>query len=122
MYGEITMTTLDVIWRQPEKAYGAMITKAVSSRVGRDLSDAQVYVTLGRLEASGFLKALLTENSMPSVNSKGRPRKMYTLTAKGVRALDEVRSANPLGIALEHSLARSCGDEEIAKKGTWSTV
>lgn len=86
--GLIQVVILNVIDRNPAKAYGSAITDEVSRVVRRELADAQVYVALGRLEDHGLVSSVVGQVPMPSQRSRGRPRKYYALTASGRRAME----------------------------------
>lgn len=71
--------------------YGRTILKEVAGRLGRDVTASAVYATLDRLEA----KTLLASREGAATPQRGgRARRHFTLTAAGVRALDEARLAS----------------------------
>lgn len=79
---------MSVIRNNPNNAYGTAISTCVSDMTGREVSDAQVFVALRRLERQGFIASRSGPNLKPSERTRGRPRKYYELTASGERALD----------------------------------
>jgi DNA-binding PadR family transcriptional regulator len=86
--GLVQVAIMNVITSQPLRSYGTAIADQVSKLVGRDLTDAQVYVALHRLEEQGLISSRVDDVPLPSKKSRGRPRKYYASTAKGRRALE----------------------------------
>jgi DNA-binding PadR family transcriptional regulator len=84
--GLVQVAILNVINREPDRAYGSAITVEVSRAVGRELADAQVYMALRRLEEHGLVSTRV-DISVPSQRKRGHPRKYYALTASGRGAL-----------------------------------
>ena len=79
---------MSVIERFPNAAYGTAIADAVTDMTGKEVSDPQVFVALGRLERQGFIASCPDPNPEPSQRTRGRPRKFYNLTATGKTALE----------------------------------
>jgi len=77
----------------PSGMYGLEIVDASSGKLKR----GTVYVTLGRLEESGFVKSKAQRPDHP-----GLPRPIYRLTAQGERAL---RAAEIMGLNASRSAA-----------------
>lgn len=102
--GLVQVAILNQIETSPDRAYGSAITDDVSTATGRHLADAQVYVALRRLEKQGLLCSQLSP-SAPSKGTRGRPRKYYSLSAKGKRALEDADaytlSARPVKHAVQ---------------------
>jgi DNA-binding PadR family transcriptional regulator len=67
------------------RASGTEIRELIARRTGEDLEAAKVYVALSRLEDQGLVNAQ-NENERPA-GRRGRPRRIYKLTAPGLRAL-----------------------------------
>jgi DNA-binding PadR family transcriptional regulator len=86
--GLVQVAILNVIDRNPERAYGTAITDDVSRVFGKELADAQVYIALRRLEEHGLVNSNVELIPLPSKKSRGRPRKYYALTASGRRAME----------------------------------
>lgn len=86
--GLVQVAILNVIDRNPDRAYGVAITDEVSRVVGRELTDAQVYMALQRLEEHGLVTVRVDIVSLPPKRSRGRPRKFYALTASGRKAIE----------------------------------
>lgn len=90
--GEVQVNVLLIINQSPERAYGVAIANQMREQCAPEISDAQVYGALRRLEARGFLKScerleMPKHSNSPSPKHQGRPRKYYTLTASGLRAM-----------------------------------
>ena len=90
MLGIIQLAIMSVIRSFPEKAYGTAIAKLVSQQTHKEMSDAQVFVTLNRLERQGFVTPDISAKGPSEKKGPGRPKKHYVLTASGLRALDEM--------------------------------
>jgi PadR family transcriptional regulator PadR len=70
-------------------AYGRAVLKEVQSRLKRDVSAGALYTTLDRLEKRALLRSRLEPGS---VARAGRPRRFYSVTGAGARALNESRA------------------------------
>ncbi|MEM1125308.1 MAG: helix-turn-helix transcriptional regulator [Bacteroidota bacterium] len=92
------------IWRLQDNAYSLPIREQVSALVGYTWSLSSVYTPLDRLTRKGLVTSRLTA-SLPERG--GRPRRIYTLTAKGRHALLHIRTVEQAmwsgitGLALE---------------------
>lgn len=72
------------------EGYGRTILKDVQGRLDRAVTASAVYATLDRLEAKG-LAASREGTATPARG--GRARRHFSVTAAGVRALDDSRAA-----------------------------
>jgi DNA-binding PadR family transcriptional regulator len=115
--GLVQVAIMNVITNRPDRAYGTAITEEVSGIVGREFSDAQIYVALGRLEDHGLISSHIDEISTPSKKSRGRPRKYYASTAKGLRALKDAGAYTLSTSPFMKSLAPFGGDHEGTQNG-----
>ncbi|MGP3699738.1 PadR family transcriptional regulator [Rhodobacter sp. NSM] len=89
--GPVQAEILQIIRDHTELAYGVGIAGYLRERLGHDVSDAQTYIALRRLDARGLIaerNADLEAKDTPSDSRRGRPHKLYTLTASGKRALE----------------------------------
>ena len=77
------------VWKLQEEAYGLEIRRHISELTGQDLSVGAVYVPLKRLKKRGYLQSW---DSQPTDERGGRSKRFYKLTAKGVNALQHVRT------------------------------
>lgn len=65
-------------------AYGSAIRDDIERRSGRSVSRGAVYITLERLEEKGLL-ASRTDGASDSRG--GRPKRLFRLTADGIKSL-----------------------------------
>jgi DNA-binding PadR family transcriptional regulator len=68
--------------------HGASIHEAILEATRRDVSIPAVYVTLGRLEKKGLVRS---DATLGGPDGSGRPRKVFELTKRGIRELQEAR-------------------------------
>jgi DNA-binding PadR family transcriptional regulator len=68
----------------PTAAYTVSIADDISERTGRSVRRANVFTTLQRLEAKGLVSTRLGE---PRPERGGRPRRLVTVEAPGLRAV-----------------------------------
>lgn len=94
---------MSVVRDLPEMAYGTGIARVVTGMTGREVSDAQVFVALRRLERQGFVASVPAPNSEPSKLTRGRPRVFYELTASGLRALEAASAISSFVLADQRS-------------------
>jgi DNA-binding PadR family transcriptional regulator len=71
--------------------YGRTILREAAERLGRDISASAVYATLDRLEEKALIAS---REGTASPQRGGRARRHFTVTAAGVRALDDARRAS----------------------------
>lgn len=67
-------------------ASGTAIRSLLSRQLDRDLEAARVYVSLSRLQRQGLVSA--RDESERPAGRRGRPRRIYELSASGLQALD----------------------------------
>lgn len=84
------LVTLLAILRLGEEAYGVPLCNELTSVTGKNAALATVYKALERLETSGFVASRLGQ---PSSERGGRAKRFVRVTDKGLRAIDETRSA-----------------------------
>jgi PadR family transcriptional regulator len=87
--GDLEHLVLLAILRLGRDAYGIPILDEVSSRSGRDVSRATVYVALKRLEQKGLVASRLGESTP---ERGGRAKRYFKLKPAGLRALRESRA------------------------------
>lgn len=85
--GIVQVAILNVISSAPDRSYGIGIAAELTQRIGRTIPDAQVFTALRRLESQGMIEGSDSPVAMPSQRTRGRPRKYYSLTVLGRRAL-----------------------------------
>jgi PadR family transcriptional regulator PadR len=82
---EILMLT---ILRLKENAYGVTIIKEIQERTGKKLSFGSLWVSLDILHKRGFVKKRIAD---PTPQRGGRSKIYYSLSPKGIRALEDAR-------------------------------
>jgi DNA-binding PadR family transcriptional regulator len=88
--GTFEQAVLAAIVRLGAQAYGRGILHDIQERLERDVAAGAVYSTLDRLETKGLLSSKLAPGTP---ERGGRARRYYNVTASGVRALNDSRSA-----------------------------
>jgi DNA-binding PadR family transcriptional regulator len=73
----------------PEEAYAVPIVAEIEDRTGRSVRRANVYTTLQRLEAKGFVATRLSE---PRAERGGKARRLIAVRPKGIEAVREATS------------------------------
>lgn len=86
--GDMEHLVLLAILRLGKDAYGIPILDEVSSRSGRDVSRATVYVALKRLEHKGLVASRLGESTP---ERGGRAKRFFKLKPSGLKALRDSR-------------------------------
>ena len=79
---------LYTILKLKEDAYCVPVREKASEISGKEWSFGAVYVPLHRLEKKGFVKSYFDD---PTPKRGGRSRRIYKITAAGMKALTEVR-------------------------------
>ena len=82
--GEFEILILMAVLRLDHDAYAPAVRAEIEQRTGRGVSRGAVYITLDRLEEKGLL-ASKPGDSLPSRG--GRPRRLFHVTALGVRSV-----------------------------------
>jgi DNA-binding PadR family transcriptional regulator len=88
--GEFEQMVLLAILQLKDEAYAVSILKELDTRVGRSVSRGTLYKTLERLETKGLLQ-WSPEDGPPERG--GHPRRLFSVTGRGVSALQESREA-----------------------------
>jgi len=88
--GEFEQMVLLAILQLKDEAYALSILNELGHRAGRSVSRGTLYKTLERLETKGFLE-WNPEDGNPARG--GHPRRRFTVTGRGVTALQESREA-----------------------------
>ena len=89
--GLFEQAVLLAVARLRADAYGRAVVDEVATRLGRDVAVGAVHATLVRLERKGLLASALAPGTE---RRAGRPRRYYTLTPDGRRALSDARDAH----------------------------
>jgi PadR family transcriptional regulator PadR len=88
--GEFEQMVLVVILRLKGEAFAVSILQELDARAGRSVSRGTLYKTLERMESKGLLE-WSSEEGPPERG--GHARRSFTLTGRGVSALQESREA-----------------------------
>jgi len=82
--GEFEQVILLGVLHAGDQAYGVPVWREVVVRTGREVSLPAVYKTLDRLEAKGLTRSQV---GMPTPARGGRAKRVYVVTAAGLRVL-----------------------------------
>jgi DNA-binding PadR family transcriptional regulator len=85
-FEEVVMLTVGILYGE---AYGVSIKKEIETRLTRSVSVGALQTALKRLEDKGYLKSHEGETTQERA---GRPKRYFTLTALGKRALEYSKS------------------------------
>ncbi|HKZ38192.1 MAG TPA: helix-turn-helix transcriptional regulator, partial [Chryseolinea sp.] len=80
-FEEIVMLTVGILY---EEAYGVSIKKEIETRLSRKVSVGALQTALMRLENKGYLNSREGESTQERA---GRPKRYFTITAYGKKAL-----------------------------------
>jgi len=83
--GEFEELVLLMVVAIPEEAYSVAIADEIKEKTGRKVAHSVVHTSLYRLEKKGFLKS---EMGAATTERGGRRKRMYAITAIGMRALE----------------------------------
>ena len=78
------------VWRMKENAYGVTIRDQIKEATGKTWAYGALFVMLSRLEKKGYLTSQFAD---PSTKRGGKSKRIFRITARGVKALKEVRKA-----------------------------
>jgi PadR family transcriptional regulator, regulatory protein PadR len=87
--GEFEYGVLLAILQLPD-AYAVPIRTLLEERTGRPIARGALYTALERLEAKGCLRSRMAD---PTDDRGGKPRRYFTVTAAGLRALKATHGA-----------------------------
>jgi DNA-binding PadR family transcriptional regulator len=88
--GDLQQLAMLAVARLGEDAFGAAIREELMKVAGRSVTVPTVYVTLVRLEEQGLVES---EERPVEGTRGGRPRRVFKLTRKGWKAIEEARVA-----------------------------
>jgi PadR family transcriptional regulator, regulatory protein PadR len=86
--GEFEELTLLAVRVLDDDAYGVSVQEYVEHVTGRLVTMGAVYASLERLERKGFVRSALAD---ATPQPGGKRKRMYSVTAIGMRTLKEVR-------------------------------
>ena len=75
---------------QLEDAYAVPVRALLEERTGRPVARGALYTALERLEAKGCLRSRMGD---PTDDRGGKPRRYFTVTPAGLRAIKATHSA-----------------------------
>jgi DNA-binding PadR family transcriptional regulator len=75
---------------QTEEAYAVPIRALIEERTGRPVARGALYTALERLETKGCLTSRMGD---PTDNRGGKPRRYFTITPQGLRAMKAAHTA-----------------------------
>jgi len=87
--GSFEQAVLLAVVRLDDEAYGRAILKEVQARLKREVAAGAVHATLSRLDHKGLLVSRLGPGTEIRA---GRPRRFYSISASGRRALNDARA------------------------------
>lgn len=88
--GEFEVLVLLAVLHLGDAAYPPAVRAEIERRAKRSVARGAVYVTLDRLEAKGLLGSRREDD--PAEHG-GRPRRIYRVSAKGLRAVRRALAA-----------------------------
>jgi PadR family transcriptional regulator PadR len=88
--GSLELMIMLAIMRLEDAAYGVPISREIEEAAGREVAMATVYASLDRLEARGLVKSKLGD---PTPERGGRAKRLFTITAAGIREVQNARRA-----------------------------
>ena len=86
--GEFEEVVLLAVAIRSGDAYGAAVVNEIEKQLGRAVNLGAVHTALHRLEEKGLVKS---EMGGVTAERGGRSKRLYTVTAPGRRALEEIR-------------------------------
>src|SRR5882672_9720948 len=85
-FEEVVLLTVGVLY---DEAYGVSIKKEIETRLLRKVSVGALQTALKRLEDKGYLKS---RDGEATQERAGRPKRYYSLTAYGKKAMEYTRT------------------------------
>ena len=108
--GALEQLILFSVVKLGDEAYGGAIREALEEGTGRLLSSGAINTALGRLAEKRLVRATVATEASGLV---GRPRKYYTITPAGARALrDSYSQLHAMGHELFGRVSRLAGEEK----------
>ena len=91
--GELEELVLLMVALLNDEAYGVTITKELEKQASREISISAAHSVLHRLEEKGFVKSKM---GGASTERGGRRKRLFSITAHGRNALEELRDTRDL--------------------------
>jgi PadR family transcriptional regulator, regulatory protein PadR len=102
--GDFEYAVLLAVLQLKGDAYAVPVRSLIEDRTGRAIARGALYTALERLEGKGCLRSTLRD---PSDDRGGRPKRIFTVTPKGLEALRAAHVAlRRLSTGLEAILER----------------
>jgi DNA-binding PadR family transcriptional regulator len=86
--GELEELILLLVAVYNKEAYGVLLTEELQKQAGREISISAVHAVLQRLEEKGFAKSHM---GGASAERGGRRKRLFSITASGRKALEELK-------------------------------
>lgn len=86
--GEFEELVLLIVGVLQGEAYGVKVLEEFNEQTGRAVNISAIHAALRRLESKGFVKSAWSE---ATAERGGRRKRLFSITARGVQALEEVR-------------------------------
>lgn len=91
--GELEELVLLMVALLNKEAYGVSIAEELKNQANRELSISAIHAVLHRLEEKGFVRSKM---GGASTERGGRRKRLFTITAHGRQALEELRDTRSL--------------------------
>src|ERR1044072_8112392 len=91
--GELEELILLMVALLNKEAYGVSIAEELRKNASRDISISAIHAVLHRLEEKGFVKSKM---GGASAERGGRRKRLFSITAHGRHALEELRDTRDL--------------------------
>ena len=85
---DFELMTLLVVLRLGDDAYGVPIARQIKVHGRREISLANVYATLDRLQEKGYVSSKLAD---PTPERGGRAKRYFSVTAQGLKKVRETQ-------------------------------
>ena len=89
--GELERRVLMAIVHLRGRGYAVSINDEIKRRFGKSISLGATYATVDRMEKKGLVESTLGE---PTAERGGKPKRFYSITAPGQRALLDAQEAD----------------------------
>jgi PadR family transcriptional regulator, regulatory protein PadR len=86
--GELEELVLLMVALLNREAYGVLIVEELNKQADREISISAVHAVLHRLEEKGFVKSRM---GGASAERGGRRKRLFSITAYGMKAIEELR-------------------------------
>lgn len=91
--GELEELILLMVALLNKEAYGVTVAEELKAQANRELTISAIHAVLHRLEGKGFVKSKM---GGASTERGGRRKRLFSITAHGRNALEELRDTRDL--------------------------